>query len=177
MSDKNKGGFQQDFLDRLHHPFQLRLFVTAAVLLVGYVGVYMPLDSTIADTTRQLTKEQKRLALARDIEQLRAQQERFQKRIPTQIDQNEWVEYVLGGIRVLPLKLVALEARSPQDIGPFKVVVLNCEIEGGFHDMEQLIRWLEFNERLLRIDSVRMAPHRSNNGTLVMQLVILGVMG
>ena len=38
------------------------------------------------------------------------------------------------------------------------------------------MRWIEFNDRLCRIDSVRLSPHRSNNGTLVVQLVILGIM-
>lgn len=175
--NRTQSSITAQLLERLHHPLQLRAFVTATVFLVGYAAVYLPLDSQIVETSRQLSKEKLRLQLARDIEQLRAQQKRFQQRVSQQRDQNEWVEYLLGAIRPLPLKLVTLEAKTPQEIGPFKVVVLNCDLEGAFHDMEQLLRWIEYNDRLFRIDSVKISPHRSNNGTLVMQLVILGVMG
>ncbi len=164
-------------IERLHDPVQLRVFIVSMALTAGYLFVYMPLSSEITETTRQLTKEQQRLELARDIEHLRAEQRRFESRLPKKRDPNEWVEYLLGGIRVLPLKLVALDSKAPQDVGPFKAIVLNCELEGAFQDMEQLLRWIEFNDRLFRIDSVKISPHRSNNGTLVMQLVVLGVLG
>jgi Tfp pilus assembly protein PilO len=170
-------GLKANLIERLHHPMQLRIFITAVVLLVGYGGVYMPLDSSIADTVQRLSNEERRLGLARNIEFLRAQQKKFQDRIPKLRDPNEWVEYMLGEIRTLPLKLVALEAKTPQDVGPYKAVVLNCEMEGAFHDIEKLLRWIEFNERLLRVDSVRISPHRSNSGTLVLHLIVLGVMG
>ena len=155
---------------------QLRVFIAATVLLVGYVGVYMPLDSSITETTRKLDEEEKRLGVAKTIEYLRDQQKQYRDRVPVERDPNEWVAYVLGKIRTLPLKLVALEAKTPQDIGPYKAVVINCELEGGFFDIDSLVRWIEFNDRLLRIDSLRISPHRSNNGTLVCQLIILGVM-
>ncbi len=171
------GGMKAALIDRLHHPLQLRIVVAAVVMLVGYGAVYMPLDSAVTDTTKQLKKEEHRLELARDIEHLRGEQKRFQDRLSKDRDPNEWVEYLLGGIRALPLKLVNLDSKTPQDVGPFKAVVLLCELEGSFHDMERLLRWIEFNERLFRIDSVRIVPHRSNNGLLVMQLIILGVMG
>jgi Tfp pilus assembly protein PilO len=174
---ETRGGFKANLIERLHHPVQLRVFITATVLLVGYGGVYMPLDSSIAESTRQLTREQQRLNLARDIEHLRAEQKRFQDRLPRERDPNEWVQYLLGGIRTLPLKLVTLDAKTPLDVGPFKAIVLHCELVGSFHDMEQLLRWIEFNDRLFRIDSVKISPHRSNDGTLVLQLVVLGVMG
>ena len=176
-ANKNTGGLKASLIEGLYNPLQLRIFITATVLLMAYAGVFMPLDSSIADTTRQLAQEQRRLELARDIEHLRSEQKQFENRLPKQRDPNEWVEYLLNGIRGLPLKLVMLDSKTPQDIGPFKAVVLICELEGAFQDMEQLIRWIEFNDRLFRIDSVRIAPHRSNNGLLVIQLIVLGVMG
>jgi Tfp pilus assembly protein PilO len=170
-------GLAAMLLDRLHHPLRLRAFVAAVVLISGYAGVYLPLESSIADTTLKLTQEQKRLALAQDIERLQAQEKRFEGLLPESIDRNEWVEYVLSGIRGFPLKMVAFDAKGSQEIGPFKVIVLNCELEGSFQDMDQLVRWFEFNSRIFRIDSIKIAQHRSNNGLLVMQLVILGLMG
>jgi hypothetical protein len=50
------------------------------------------------------------------------------------------------------------------------------ELEGAFPDMNAFLAWLETNERLMRVDSVRIQPHRSGNGSLVMQVTILGVM-
>src|SRR5882724_3331590 len=109
-------GLKGKLVERLYNPLQLRVFVAVVVFLVSYCGVYMPLDSSIADTTRRLTREEQRLSLAKDIEHLRAQQKRFKNRVPTGSDTNEWVEYMLGQIRKLPLKLVALEAKTPQEI-------------------------------------------------------------
>jgi hypothetical protein len=171
------GGLVGNLLERLHSPTQLRAFVTCAMLLVGYGAVFAPLDSSINDTNRRLTQERKRLNLAREIEHLRAQDKRYEGFLPKQQDRNEWVEYVLSGIRPLPLKLVVLEAKTSDDMGAVKAVVFHCELEGAFSDIESLVRWIEFNERIFRIDSLKISPHRSNNGTLVAQLVIVGVMG
>jgi hypothetical protein len=164
------------FIEWLHHPTHLRIFITGMMLVVGYGALYLPLSSSIDDTTKRLSNEERRLAVAREIEFLRGQQKSFQDRIPKQRDPNEWVEYVLIKFRTLPLKLVALEAKTPMDVGPYKAVVLNCEMEGSFQDIDQLLRWIEFNDRLIRVDSVRIVPHRSNNGLLVVHLVVLGVM-
>jgi hypothetical protein len=84
---------------------------------------------------------------------------------------------VLSGVRNFPLKLVQLDADSSRDVGPYKAVVLRIEFEGAFPDMDAFLRWLESNERLFRIDTVKIAPHRSGNGLMFMQLTVLGVMG
>jgi hypothetical protein len=166
-----------ELLERLHNPLQLRALVTGSLLLAVYVGMYMPLTSGLAETTRQLNQEQKRLDLARDIEHLRTQVERYKDRLPAARDPNEWVQYVLGGIRGFPLKLVTLDVDTPRDLGPYKAMVVRVELEGAFHDMDSLLRWFESNQRPFRVDSVNIYPHRSGNGTLVMQLTVLGVMG
>ena len=164
-------------LERLHNPTQLRAIVTGLVLLVGYVGVYMPLSGGMEATGRELTQEQKRLELACDVEHLRAQFDRFKHRLPKQRDPNEWVQYVLDGVRKFPLKLAKLDAEAARDLGPYKAVVLRMEFEGAFSDLDSFLGWLETNERLFRVDTVKIAPHRSGNGTLVLQMVVLGVMG
>ncbi|MEI6539692.1 MAG: hypothetical protein WCO86_09220 [Planctomycetota bacterium] len=164
-------------LDHLRDPMRLRMFIAMIALIGAYAAIYMPLEANISEITRDLNAEKKRLALAVDIERLRQEEQRFEDRLPREADRNEWVEYVLSGIRKLPLKLVLFDAKGAQEIGPFKVIVLSCELEGGFHDMDRLVRWLEYNDRLFRIDSIKIAQHRSNNGMLVMQLTILGLMG
>lgn len=164
-------------LEWLHNPHQLRALVTGSLLLAGYVGIYTPLNNGIVDTARRLNQEQKRLDLARDIEHLRTQVESYKDRLPAAKDPNEWVQYVLGGVRGFPLKLVTLDVDTPREMGPYKAVVVRFELEGAFHDMDALLRWFESNERLFRVDAVNINPHRSGNGTLVMQLTVLGMMG
>lgn len=147
------------------------------MLLVWYAGVHGPFSRDIGQSLQARAHEEKHLALARDIEALRAQVKRFQGRLPENTDPNEWVEYVLGGIRRYPIKLASLKPDTPRKHGPFNVVVLKIVLEGPYPDLDKLIGWLESNDRLFRIDSVQLEPHRSSNGDMNMVLVVLGVMG
>lgn len=172
-----KKAWQTQLLTRLQNPVQLRVFITALVVLGGYLGIYGPLNGEIADTSEQLARARKRLDLTRDIEYLRGQFNRFQARLPHKTDTNEWVQYVLGGIRELPVKMVALDSKAPRDVGPYKAVVLQMELEGKFSDLHSFIRWLEVNERFFRVDGLSFTPHRKQGGLVTMQLTVLGVMG
>jgi Tfp pilus assembly protein PilO len=164
-------------LERLQNPVQLRACLTVVVVVVGYVAIYMPLSGDIEQTTTKMAAAKKQLELARDVKHLRGQYKRLQARLPKKTDINEWVEYVLSGSRRFPLKLATLDRDPMREVGPYKAVVLRIELEGAFPDMNAFLTWLETNERLIRVDSVRILPHRSNNGSLVMQVILLGVMG
>lgn len=172
-----KSDLKASLLERLHNPTQLRGLVTAVLVLAGYACVYWPLNSQIAESSARLAAEQKSLDLARDVEHLRAQFKSFKGRLPEKSDANEWVQYVLDGIRQLPVKLVTLDSDPPRDVGPYKAVALRIELEGTFQDLNAFLRWLEGNERLFRADAVKIAPHRKGSGVLVMQLTVLGMMG
>jgi hypothetical protein len=174
---QRNAGLKDRLLGMLRNPVQLRVAITALVLAVAYAGIYMPLSGEIEETTRKLSFERKRLELARDVERLEAQYKRFKRRLPEKSDTNEWVQFVLGGLRPLPLKLIALEKDPMRDVGPFKAVVLRIELEGLFPDMNRFLGWLETNERLFRVDSVRIQQHRSGNGLQVMQVTVLGLKG
>ena len=175
-SSDNKVDFEK-LLERLHDPLQLRVLITGLLLLVGYGGIYMPLSSRIEETTRKLSSEHKRRHLANDVDCLRAQVEKFQARLPEKADTNQWVNYVLDGIRGFPLKLINLDSAGPCRVGPYKAVVLHVQLEGEFHDLDSFLHWLEANQRLLRVDSAKIAPARNANERLVMQLTLLGIMG
>jgi Tfp pilus assembly protein PilO len=164
-------------LEHLYNPTKLRSLVTGLILIVGYVGIYMPFSGGMETTSRQRSKEKTRLELARDVEHLRVQFDSFKKRLPKLKDPNEWVEYVLQGVRKFPLKFSKMDVEDTRDLGPYKVVVMRMEFEGTFRDMDSFLSWLETNERMFRVDSVKIAPHRSGRGVLVMQMVVLGVMG
>lgn len=164
-------------LEQLHDPVRLRVLVTGLMLLVGYVGIYMPLSGRIEETTRKLNQQHKRHALAHDIGHLRAEVDKFQPRLPKKTDTNQWVQYLLDGIRKLPLKLITLDPDSPGRVGPYEAVVLHMKLEGGFHDLDAFLHWLEANQRLFRVDSAKIAPARGENGGLVLQLTVLGMKG
>jgi len=166
----------EKLLGRLYDPRQLRAFITVLLLVVGYAAVYTPLNGRIEETTRKLKKEQTRHALAYDIEQLRAQVDGFQGRLPEDTDVNEWVQYVLDGIRKSPLKLSTLDSRGTERVGPYEAVALYLELGGTFHNLDAFLHWLEANERLFRVDSAKITPPRSGgNDKLLMQLIILGL--
>lgn len=164
-------------LDRLHHPLHLRVVLTAVLLGVWYFGIEEPLIGTIDSTSKQVGRERKRVELAREIEGLRAQVGKFEERIPKKTDSNEWVQYMLRGVRALHLKLILLDTETPRDLGPYKAAVVRLSLEGNYHDINAFLRWVESNPRLLRIDSLKIDPRRGVHGTLGAELTILGVMG
>ncbi len=167
----------RELAEQLHDPFRLRIVVTGVMLAVGYVAIFMPLSGRIEETTRKLSDERKRQVLANEIDCLRAQVEKFQSRLPEDTDSNQWVKYVLDGIRRFPLKLNGMDSQSPQRVGPYEVVVLRIDLEGEFKELDSFLYWLETNQRLFRVDSARIAPTRNANGKLTMQLNLLGLKG
>jgi Tfp pilus assembly protein PilO len=164
----------------LHNPVRLRVLLTLLIFGGWYLGFSQPMSAGIDESTRNTSRERKRLELAKEIEQLRAQVDRFQGRLPRKTDPNEWVQFMLAGVRGFTLKLVTLDTDSTRDVGPYKAMVMKLEIEGGFQEIDRFLRWLESNPRLLRVDSIRLEPargSRSARGTMYAKLVVLGVMG
>ena len=162
-------------MSRLRDPTQLRMFLTSLVLSIGYLPIFSPLSSSIDASRRELVAENKRLEVARDIEALREQYLSFKQRLPEKVDTNEWVQYILDGIRRFPVKLLALNPDSDQKLGPYKVMVLKIELQGTLKNMNGFLKWLETNERIIRVDTVGILPGRNKNGMLLMRLVVLGV--
>lgn len=164
-------------LGRLHDPVQLRVFITAVMLLVGYFGAYMPLSGRIDETTKKLNQERKRQGLAEDIRYLEEQVAKYESRLPEGTDSNEWVQYVLDGTREYPIKLVSLDSDKPRRVGPYTAVVLRMGIEGDYRDLDAFLGWLEGNERFFRVDFARIAPLLRAKDKLGMQLTLLGLKG
>jgi Tfp pilus assembly protein PilO len=172
-TDKKNG-----LLERLHNPTELRFFLMAVVLGIGYVAIYMPLDKSIASTTKRLADAKKRLDLADEVDALRKQFRTVQSRIPEGGDTNEWMQYVLSGLRQTPLKLDSFNPVAPQALGTYQVLSLKMKVTGSFADVDRFIYWLEANPRLFRIDSLRMSPGGGQNpGDISLDLAIVGVMG
>lgn len=161
----------------LDSPLRVRVLVLAVAVLVGYLGVYLPLGGQVDALTAGLAAEQKRSELARTVSGLRTEVASFRSRLQAKPDALEWGAYVRGGIDRYPLRLTNFEPKAVRDVGPYKAVVLYLHLEGRFVDLCAYLHWLETNDRLMRVDSLEMRPHQSTPGVLVMKLTVLGVMG
>ena len=177
MQDSDKKTSFAKLLEQLHDPVRLRIFVTGIMLAVGYAGIYMPLSDRIEGTTRKLNDAHKLHALGNDIENLRAEVDKFRDRLPQKTDSNEWVQYMLDGIRMFPAKLINLDLDDPQTVGPYRAVVFHIELAGEFDELDAFLHWLEANHRLFRVDSAEISPARRQGEGLVLQLTVLGMKG
>jgi|SRR5579885_2467512 len=175
-SGRPNAGLGQQLSMRLQDPLQVRLLVLGLALLIGYLGIYVPYDNQIRAASSKLAAERRRLELAGAVEDLRAEAGRFRQRFGQNADTNQWVRQVLGGLQGLPLKLVAYSPEPARDLGPYKAPALRLELEGRFADLTRYLRWLEGNERLLRVDSLAIEPSRTGDGLLAMKLTVLGIM-
>ncbi len=173
--DRRAGDIISNLLEQLHDPVRLRICVIAAVLAVGYFAVYSPLHEKIVETTKKLERDKKLIQLAIKMEQLQEQYDKFEDRIPRNTDSKEWVQYMLDGIRLFPLKLVRFDCREPKRVGPYRAIILKVELEGSYLEMDKFIRWLESNKRLLRVDEISIAPSRSGKHVTVLRITVLGL--
>jgi Tfp pilus assembly protein PilO len=174
-NQERRADWKSDLLRRLHDPLQLRLGATAILLAVAYGAVYVPLSAQVAETSQKLEQDRRRLALAGSIEQLEKQYRRFRERIPQHVDSEEWVQYLLDGIRQFPLVMTTLDRRPPRRAGPYQVVVLHVEVRGTYFDLDAFVRWLESNQRLLHVDSMKLSP--SGGDVMTLNLVVSGLTG
>jgi len=165
------------FVARLHNRAFLRAVVTIVVLAIAYFAVYSPLAADIDDDVHKLAAQKKLLETVRDIESLRKEYASFKDRVPEKADTNEWVEYMLGGIRQFPLKLIVLNPAAPREVGPYKGIVMRIELDGQLRDMNDFLKWLETNRRLLRVDIMDIGTSIQTKGALVMHLTVVGVTG
>ncbi len=177
MSNQSYKQQLQKAAEQLRDPFRFRIFVTLVVLGLAYFAIYSPLNGKIEETKRKLSQEQTLETLSQDVELLRAQMELFEHRLVKDSDANEWIEYVLNGVRALPLQLVNLDLKDERKVGLYRAFGLRLEVSGRMKDLDALLHWLETNDRLFRIDVMNLAPDRKQETRRVMQLELLGLKG
>ncbi len=177
MSNQSYRQQLQKVTEQLRDPFRFRIFVTLVVLGLAYFAIYSPLNGKIEETKRELEQEERLEALSQDVELLRAQMEFFEHRLVKDSDANEWIEYVLNGVRALPLQLINLDLKDERKVGLYRAIALRLEVSGEMKDLDALLHWLETNDRLFRVDVMKMAPDRKHKTHRVMQLELLGLKG
>jgi hypothetical protein len=164
-------------IERLHEPLPLRVVLCLVLLVIWYYAGYKQMGARIAATTIQLELDRKRLALASEVEGLRGDEAEFVDRLPPRSDPNEFLQYVLAGVRSGPLKLLSLTPDKAKDAFPFEVAAVRLELEGKFLDVEDFLNWVETDKRLLRVDVLSMNPDNRERGLLRVQLNVIGLMG
>lgn len=172
-----KPDLKTQLIDRLHEPIPLRLALGLALLGSWYYLGYSPMNARIAATQAKLELDRKRLILGTEVEALRRKEARFVDRLPPRSDPNEFLQYVLGGVRSSTLKLVSLSPEKPRDAGPFEIALVKLELQGDFRDIQAFLRWVETDHRLLRVDGLTVGQDAKDPETLKAQLVVLGLMG
>ena len=178
MSIQNYTQQLRKVIEQLRDPFRFRMFVTLVLLGLAYFAIYTPLSLKIEATKRKLKHEERFAALTEDVATLRAQMESFEHRLVKDSDVNNWIEYVLNGVRALPaIQLVNLDTRDERKVGLYRAYGLRLEVTGEMKDLDALLYWIESNDRLFRVDLIKLSPDRKNPTHRSMQLDLLGLKG
>jgi hypothetical protein len=161
--------------DQLCHPMKLRLVLCLAILLGWYLVFFRPLCDRIAVTTAKIARERQRIASAREIAELKEAVAPYKSVIPAGTDAHELMGHVNDHLRTSPVKLIDLKPEKPKELGPYEAIGLQLVLEGPFSEIDKLLVWVGAERRLLRIDSIKLAPTSKNPGRLQAQLTLLSL--
>jgi type II secretory pathway component PulM len=142
----------------LRHPVRLRVAIAAAMGAIWYFAAFEPMNQRVLQARTELEAGRKRLEVAEDVEALRAQVARFETRLPRGADANEVVHYLLDGLRTQPVKMENLEPRGTGELGPYRTVSVGITATGPYAAIDSMLRWLESDPRLFRVETLSIAP-------------------
>jgi hypothetical protein len=170
---------------RLHDPSQLRWILTGLVSALGGLVVYLPLAGRADDSERKYAHEKKRLNLVKDIEHLRDDYKAIKQRIPAKSDASEWAAYLYHMLSDEDspflkeckghLRLVDMNTSPVRNMAPYRLAYASLVLEGEYCDLDRFLRWLDTNERLLRVDNIKLEVNERGDA-LQMRVVVVGVL-
>jgi Tfp pilus assembly protein PilO len=173
MDEKRaKTDYKQAILNQLRQPLKLRLVLCFAIITGWYVLFFSPLSEQTAATKADIIKERKRVATARQIEQLKKAMVPNQGCTPAGTDLAELMRHLIAHMRSSPLKLLDLKPEKSKSLGSYEVLCLSLTLEGRFADIDEFLRWAETDQRLLRIDSIRLSPASKDPNRLAAQVAL-----
>jgi Tfp pilus assembly protein PilO len=176
MNEKISGSsLERLVLTQLRNPIKLRIALYAVILASWYFGFYSPTSDQMAHTSAQSDRERKRIATARQIEQLRKVLAPVQDRVPAHSGPNELIQYVMAHVRPSPLKLIDLRPAKTEDLGPYDAIGLRLTFEGTYSDLDAFLTWVENDHRMMRVDSLKIDPHDTDSTRLNVQLDLLSL--
>lgn len=160
---RSASALEQLMLAQVRDPLRLRFVLAAGILAAWYFSFYGPTQDQIATTLYQTAKERTRAATAGRIELLRETLDPFKKRIPEHSDPNELIQYVMAHCRQSPVKIIDLKPSKTLELGPFNSIGLRITLEATFVDLYQFLAWAENDQRLLRVESLKISPKNESN--------------
>jgi len=153
----------EDLRVQLRDPFKLRVTVLSIVAGLGLLGIYQPMSADLSIMRRDLKVAEDRLALVRQIEQLRSTRAKLFENLPQDGDINFWSEHLLAGIRESGVVLKSFEnSYHKTKVGKLQNVYFDLEVAGSFEQIHTLISWIETNEYMARIAKLRLKAERNN---------------
>ncbi len=161
--------------EQLHDPLRIR-FVLCGVLLLGwYFGHHGPTTDYIRVTSERTVSEKRRIATAREIEKLREVLSPYQDRIPQREGPIEMIHYVMSHVRKTPLKLIDVSPSKSVSLGTLRAIELQIAMEGSYADLDDFLRWVEKDRRMMRVDTVRISRKAERRSWLSIQLMLTGL--
>ena len=165
MNDKpGKPDPRQLILKQLRHPLKLRLLLGLSMIAGWYLLFFMPLAEETGTTTARIGREYKRIATAKEIDQLKKQLAPYQGLIPAGANLNELMRQVIDHLRKSPLKLIDLKPGTARDLGPYETIGIQVALEGEFAELDAFLGWIETEARHLRVDSIKIDPNATSAG-------------
>ena len=170
----SKSGLSRAVLKQLSHPLKLRLALCSSLLTVWYGLYFGPLSERVTLMSSRIAIDRKRVDTAKEVDRLKKALDPFRDGAGSG-DVHELMRHMMGRIRSSPLRLTDLKPEKPKDLGPYDAIGLRLSLEGGFADVDQFLAWIEAEKRLLRVDSIRLAPIAREPGRLSAQLTVMAL--
>ncbi len=82
---------------------------------------------------------------------------------------------VIDHIRSSPLRLIDLKPEGSKGLGPYRAIGLRLTMDGHFTDIDAFLNWVETDRRLLRIDSIQLAPNHTDPRRLNVQVTLVSL--
>jgi Tfp pilus assembly protein PilO len=172
---KPKSDLKLVILNQIRQPLKLRLLLCSAIITGWYILFFSPLSEETTAATAQIVTERKRVATARQIEQLKKAMAPYKGRVHAGTDIHELMQHVIAHMRTSSLKLLDLKPDKPKDLGPYETLGLKLTLEGHFAGVDEFLKWVETDQRLLRIESIKLDPVAKSPGQLAAQVVLLSL--
>ncbi len=172
---KAKADYKQMILAQIRQPLKLRLLLCSAIITSWYVLFFSPLSEKTAATTARIVSERKQAATAHEIEQLKKAMVPYKGRVLVGGDLNELMQHLIAHMRSSPLKLLDLKPEKSKDLGPYETLSLKLALEGRFTEIDEFLNWVETDQWLLRIDTIKLDPFPKDPGRLAAQVVLLSL--
>jgi Tfp pilus assembly protein PilO len=176
MNEKQaKTDYKQAILNQIRQPLKLRLLVCFTIIAGWYFLFFSPLSEQTTAATAKVIVERKRVATARQIEQLKKAMAPYKGRVHAGADIHELMQHVIAHMRSSPLKLLDLKPEKPKVLGPYETLGLKLTMEGPFAGVDEFLKWVETDQRLLRIESIKLEPIIKDAGQISAQVVLLSL--